>query len=491
MTTRLWIDVEDLFEYARANFRRPSGIQRVAFEVARELQQRLGDAGLVQFVRHSFARDEFLVVSWAEAVSIYERLLAPDNAKHESQESSTTFPKVSGGPVFMGMPGRQLARRVAYRLPPDMRLQLIEAMMSQARAMRLWVKLLSALTHGIVGMPRKLWRRWIRRSEYERRTAPVERFADLARPGDIMLAMSAAWSHFGYADLIERECKANGIRFALLVYDLIPVRRPEWCDANFVRAFRSWIDSILPLCDEVFTISRAAKKDLEAYVKEQEISLHGGIVTVPMGATLQPMERHRTRRLPPPGSYALIVSTIEARKNHLLLFRVWRRLLEEWPRERVPSLVFAGRVGWLVADLMQQISNTACLDGKLILIDNASDSELASLYDGCLFTLLPSFYEGWGLPVTESLGFGKPCIIANRTSLPEAGGKLVKLLDPDNLNDAYAVIRDTIEDRAGLANWEARVRREYVPVPWSATVDTLLAELEQLSPSRQPQDASA
>ncbi len=103
---------------------------------------------------------------------------------------------------------------------------------------------------------------------------------------------------------------------------------------------------------------------------------------------------------------------------------------------------------------MQQIANTDNLGGKLMIVESPSDAELAALYDGCLFTLMPSLFEGWGLPVTESLGFGKPCMIANRTSLPEAGGDMVRSFDPDNLNDAYAVIRDTIEDRAGLALWE-------------------------------------
>ena len=128
---------------------------------------------------------------------------------------------------------------------------------------------------------------------------------------------------------------------------------------------------------------------------------------------------------------------------------------------------------------MQQIANTDNLYGKLMIVESPSDAELAALYDGCLFTLFPSFYEGWGLPVTESLGFGKPCVIANRTSLPEAGGNLVRSFDPDNLHDAYAVIRDVVEDPVGLARWEEQVRREFEPVPWSATVNALLAGLGQ------------
>ena len=72
-----------------------------------------------------------------------------------------------------------------------------------------------------------------------------------------MLMLGATWSHPDYGGLIRRQCKANGLRFALLIYDLIPVRRPEWSDRVVVRAFRRWIESALPVCDTVFAISRA------------------------------------------------------------------------------------------------------------------------------------------------------------------------------------------------------------------------------------------
>ena len=69
----------------------------------------------------------------------------------------------------------------------------------------------------------------------------------------------------------------------------------------------------------------------------------------------------------------LIVSTIEARKNHALLFAVWRRLLEDMPAATVPTLVFAGRVGWLVSDFMQQLRNSNFLDGKIVHIESPTD----------------------------------------------------------------------------------------------------------------------
>ncbi len=480
MTARLWLDVEDLFEYAQTNYRRPSGIQRLAFEINQELQARYGSTGQVCFVRHSLTGKNLEVVQWSEVAALFAGLTSSDAAPVPVPVPvPVPAPRRVGGPVFPRLPGRLLVRRLAYRLSPSLRAQIVDAVLTQVRALRAWGRLILALGHAAARIPLKLARHFRETRTDAVPAAAVSEgcFADLAAPGDILLMLAASWSHPDYADLISRQCKANGLRFALLVYDLVPLRRPEWCNHLLVRSFREWMRTLLPLCDYVFAISHATATDVAAYAQQQGMALPGTIVTLPIGTTpWHPVER-RSARLPPPGSYALIVSTIEARKNHLLLFRVWRRLLEEMPRERVPTLVFAGRIGWLVDDLMQQIANADYLGGKLVFVDSPSDSELAALYAGCLFTLFPSFFEGWGLPVTESLAFGKPCIISNCTSLPEAGGDLARSFDPDNLHDAYAVIREVIEDPAGLAQWEAKVRREFKPVPWSATVDALLAGL--------------
>ena len=219
-------------------------------------------------------------------------------------------------------------------------------------------------------------------------------FADRAMQGDILLVLGSPWSHPDYARLIQRQ-RERGLRFALLVYDLIPIRRPEWCERGLVRLFNSWFKDVLPLCDAVFAISRATAADVEAYARECGVVLPGPVLAIPIGtgfgSVSPPVSVSRGRALPPPASYVLFVSTIEARKNHTLAFRVWRRLLEDLPAERVPTLVFAGRIGWLVDDLMRQIANTAHLNGKLVVIEDPTDAELATLYRGCLFTLLPSF----------------------------------------------------------------------------------------------------
>ena len=458
MTHTIWIDVEDLFEYALTRAR-PSGIQRLSFQLYQALHERDAGAGRVRFVRHAPFAASFRRVEWPEIARAFA------NLAEGPAPSPVAAPRAPGRL-------RLLARRRLHALPAQLRLAIIDMALAGIASA-------SALRRLAGAMPRAMLQAGSHLAGQigQRARRHNSAMAGSAAPGDVILVLGSPWSHPGYAAMIRAYRERHGVGFALLVYDLIPLRRPEWCDAGLTRMFHAWFHTVFPLSDHVFAISRSTAAEVEAYAAERGMTLPRPVITLPMGSATPSMPPGHTARLPPPGSYALIVSTIEARKNHHLLFRVWRRLLDELPREDVPTLVFAGQVGWLVDDLMRQIANTGNLDGKLSVIDSPTDSEVAALYAGCLFTLFPSYHEGWGLPVSESLAAGKPCLISNATSLPEAGGTLVRMFDPDDASQAYDLIRDTILDPAGLAEWEARVRREFRPVPWSVTADALLAGL--------------
>ncbi len=457
----LWIDVEDLFEYALHN-PRPSGIQRLAFELYRSLEAEYGSTGLIRFVRHNTARNTFRIVAWPEVAAVFDRLAAGKP------------PGTAGSHRARGNAGwRRSLRSMLHRLSPPLRASLIDAVRTQGRAFRAWWRVARATARSARSVTQLL-------VSAGKHAASDDDFAHRAAPGDVVLALGSPWSHPEYAGFVRTQCERNGLRFGLLLYDLSVVRYPEWFDSGLVTSFRRWLHDLLPLCDTVFAISRATAADVTAYAGEFRIPLAGPVVPLPLGHSLTrdvAIAGSRADRQPPAGDYVLFVSTIEVRKNHMLLFRVWRRLLAEMPRDQVPMLVFAGRVGWLVADLMQQIVNTEFLFGRLVLIDDATDAELAALYRGCLFTVYPSFFEGWGLPVTESLAFGKPCLVSDRTSLPEAGGNLARYLDPDDLHGWYGAIRQILEDRSPLAQWEARIRGEFKPASWSETLRALLVGL--------------
>ena len=187
--------------------------------------------------------------------------------------------------------------------------------------------------------------------------------------------------------------------------------------------------------------------------------------------------KQATITLPP--RYVLYVSTIELRKNHRLLVRVWQRLLERHGTNLVPNLVFAGKIGWLVDDLLNDLEASDYLNGKIILLRSLSDAELQQAYRSCLFTVFPSLSEGWGLPIVESLAHGKFCVASNHTSIPEAGGSLIDYFDPLNEDDALAKIERPLIDPGYLAAREAQLRAEYRVRTWGECVHALIAACDE------------
>jgi glycosyltransferase involved in cell wall biosynthesis len=91
------------------------------------------------------------------------------------------------------------------------------------------------------------------------------------------------------------------------------------------------------------------------------------------------------------------------------------------------------------------------------VIHAPSDRELAWLYQNCLFTAYPSLYEGWGLPVGESVWFGKYCVASQATSIPEVCGDLLDYVDPNDLASICACLRKYIVDGDALRQQEARI----------------------------------
>ncbi len=452
--TTLFVEVEDLFIYARAS-PRPSGIQRMCFEIYSALHARYGASGQVRFVRQGPGPLGFRTVPWEAVLATYADM------------SGTATAPLPPPPPDTPPARHRIARHVPARLRLAIGLFRRDLFGTVRHGAQVLIELARLLT------PRKpvaddiVW-------------TGGEDIASLAEPGDVLVILGSPWAQPGYAARVAALRDGQAMRVALLVHDIIPLRRPEWCNDILVRDFRNWFDSTFPLCDRILANSRYTAADVARHAEQRGQPLAHPPTVLPIGTSFTafgPPAGNLRADLPTPGSYVLFVSTIEARKNHVLMLRVWRRLLESMPPADLPVLVFAGRIGWLVADLMSQLENCRFLDGHIRIVEDPSDVELIALYKGCLFTVFPSLFEGWGLPVSESLAMGRPCLAARTTSLPESGGTLTRYFDPDNTADATAAIRAVLDDRPGLAAWTAQVQAEYRHVPWDDTARTLMEAL--------------
>src|SRR4029077_15123926 len=174
-----------------------------------------------------------------------------------------------------------------------------------------------------------------------------------------------------------------------------------------------------------------------------------------------------------PEVLVLFVATVEDRNTHCLSVDIWRGMLAEG--DDPPHLVCVGRVGWKSEPFVAKLVETGYLDGRVILLQEVSDAYLRLLYSRGLFTVFPSLYEGWGLPVGESLAAGKVCVCSNRASIPEVAGEFGAYVDIDDPEQSLRVVRDLISDTAGREQLEQKIRRHYQPVTWKSVAERVVA----------------
>ena len=241
-----------------------------------------------------------------------------------------------------------------------------------------------------------------------------------------------------------RLAQSRGATLVALLYDLTPVMEAGHT-AAVNRLFERYLDLLMDAASAVPSISESSRRDFENYSKRHGRSAPTGHATgLPCGLT--PENRDLTRQ-PWPRPYVLFVGTIESRKNHRLALEAWRRLLERHDPDVVPDLVCIGRLGWHASEFLDEYIATSGLGGKVSVLSNSvSDGELAEFYSNAEFTLYPSRYEGWGLPVGESIAFGKVPVVADNSSLREVGGDAAIYVATDDLDALVSAVDSMLSD---------------------------------------------
>src|SRR4029453_14600173 len=120
--------------------------------------------------------------------------------------------------------------------------------------------------------------------------------------------------------------------------------------------------------------------------------------------------------------------------------------------------LLVGHRGWMMDDFIGELKRNPATRDRIMVLHAVSDEMLNRLYDACLFTVYPSFYEGYGLPVVESLAHGKICVAANTGSIPEVPGDLCPMLDPLNEAEWHDTLTALIKQGDRRRTHEERIR---------------------------------
>jgi glycosyltransferase involved in cell wall biosynthesis len=285
------------------------------------------------------------------------------------------------------------------------------------------------------------------------------------KAGDTLFVPGAYWLD-SHIMRLYRAVGAKDVKLVVLLHDVLPLTHPDLMIKHSDRFF----GPILRLPIHVIIGARSTEAELPRaarLVPGGKMPLSTEVVSLahefPGVARNQPPKdpTDRLRRMIGERNFVLCVGTVEVRKNHLRLIEVWNKLAKDLG-DALPLLVIAGKRGWEAKEaigLLDAATERGLTQARepVLFVEGPSDAELQWLYASCDFTVFPSLAEGWGLPVGESLWFGKACAASKATSIPEVGQDLCIYFDPMRPSEIEDAIKALL-DPAVRAAYERKIR---------------------------------
>ena len=232
-----------------------------------------------------------------------------------------------------------------------------------------------------------------------------------------------------------RWARSRDIRPIYLVHDLIPITHPQFCRAGEAEKHRERMRTVLTTATGVIGNSQTTLDELRAFGRAETLPEPPTLVA-PLGVDPLPAPQAIGQAERPT---FVIVGTIEARKNHLLLLEIWSRLVDRFD-SAAPRLIIIGQRGWEADEVFRQLDSSEKLRGHVVELGTCPDEELAGRLASARALLFPSKAEGYGLPLAEALGMGVPVIASDLPAFRELAGSIPTYLDPEDSNAWEAAI---------------------------------------------------
>lgn len=267
------------------------------------------------------------------------------------------------------------------------------------------------------------------------------------------------------------------MRSAFFVHDLIPISHPEYGRPGEATRHAVRMQTVARHADHVLCNSQDVADRFSFYAAEQGFG-RKPVTAAWLGAEpifgaddAQPPRFNRP--------VFLICGTIESRKNHLLLLNLWRSLAEE-QRETRPVLVIVGRRGWEAESVFDMLDRCPAMRGNVIEARGLSTRGLARLLCGATALLMPSFIEGYGLPVIEAAASGLPVVASDIPVHREIAGTFAQFIDPlDGPGWRDAILALSEPESPHRAELGRRLEA-YAPPTWNEHFERVDIALEPL-----------
>lgn len=206
----------------------------------------------------------------------------------------------------------------------------------------------------------------------------------------------------------------------------------------------NWTAASVKRASRILAISESTKNDI---INNYNVSPEKVTVTYPgydegrfnLGVTQREVKKVKEKYKIKQG-YLLFLSTLKPSKNLEGLLTAYKLI---GPAQK---LVIAGKKGWLFDSIFEKVSRLG-LEERVIFTDFVPDEEVPALMRGADLFLLPSFWEGFGIPVVEAMATGTPVVVSNAGSLPEIVGEAGVIVDPHNPEEIARGIKEALKQR--------------------------------------------
>ncbi|MBI4319519.1 MAG: glycosyltransferase family 4 protein [Chloroflexi bacterium] len=280
-------------------------------------------------------------------------------------------------------------------------------------------------------------------------------------------------------------------RSVITVHDLAFLAMPEILTDQSASYYRQVEKAVLS-ADAIIAVSSSTKKDIVDRLGAPE----GKIVVIPEAAAphFRPVDnpgwaREAVGKYGLASGFVLFVGTIEPRKNLPTLFNAFDLLLKELDGiadalsfDQPVKLVICGHRGWLCDDVFRAL-RAMDQPGRVVLTGPVSTRELIALYNQAAMLVLPSLYEGFGLPALEAMACGTPVVASNVSSLPEVVGDAGLLVSPRDAPEIARAMLRLLTNRALRDDLTRRGLQRARSFSWERTASETLAVYRRVAES--------
>ncbi len=258
------------------------------------------------------------------------------------------------------------------------------------------------------------------------------------------------------------------------ILDVSYLHFPELFKKKDLIKLKYWGRYSIKKANKIITISESSKSDIiKAYkvpVNKIEV-IYPGIKEVKLSAKHSMKDLEENFGIE--GKYILFVGTLQPRKNIVKLIEAFSKLDSDL------KLVIIGKKGWQYEEILNAPEKYGVAD-RVIFLHNVGDEDLPSFYKNAEMFVLPSLYEGFGLPVIEAMKYNCPVITSNVSSLPEAGGDAALYVDPTDATDIKNKMEKLIKDDKLRHELVEKGNEQVKKFSWERSAKETLAVLENI-----------